>query len=114
MSRFKRGLPIIAAGLIGSATGVGLGSTCFLEGIFGGCDKISKENRHAINSAIAHMNDMQAEWIRVQNVTNDKFYMVGHELKDPRSNGLDSSAKRPANDCSIYGLQKQHQSDAKL
>ena len=28
------------------------------------------------------MNDMQIEWIRAQNVTNDKFYVVVHKLKE--------------------------------
>ena len=66
----KRGMANIAARLIGCpAAGIGLGSSCFLKSISVGCDKISKETREATNSAIAHMNDMQTAWSRVQNVT---------------------------------------------
>ena len=43
-----------------------------------------KENRRAINSAIDHMNKLQTEWIRVENLTNEKFYVVGHELQELR------------------------------
>ena len=31
-----------------------------------------------------HMQSMHSEWIRVQNFTNEKFYVVGSQLKELR------------------------------
>ena len=45
---------------------------------------MSEGNKRALNGAIQHMQSMRSEWIRVQNVTNEKFYVVGSELKELR------------------------------
>ena len=45
---------------------------------------MSKGNKRAITGAIQHMQSMHSEWIRVQNVTNEKFYVVGSDLKELR------------------------------
>ena len=75
--------------LAGAATGVfGLGYTlkdkisCTSGRIFGGCNKLAKENRRAIMDTIAHVNEMNSAWASVQNATNEKFYIIGQELKD--------------------------------
>ena len=80
----KRGL-LITAGLLGSAVAeLDLGSSCFLKGVFGGCDQMSKGNKRAINVASQQTQSMHSEWIRVQNATKEKFYMVGSVLKELR------------------------------
>ena len=83
--RTQLGVSLSAAGLWGSAAaGLVLGSSCFLKGIFAGCDQMSKENKRDINGAIQNMKSMHSEWVRVQNVTNDKFYLVWSGLKELR------------------------------
>ena len=45
---------------------------------------MSKGNKLAINVASQQTQSMHSEWIRVQNVTKEKFYMVGSVLKELR------------------------------
>ena len=78
-------LLLIAAGfLVSAAAGLCLRSFCLLKDISGGCDQMSKEKKRAINGAIQRKNSMYSWRIRVPTVTNQKFYVVGSELKEHR------------------------------
>ena len=81
--RSKRGLLFFCAGILDSAVaGLVLGSSCFLICIFAGCNQTSKDNKRAVKGPIQHMRRMKSEWILMQNVTNEGFYLAGSELKE--------------------------------
>ena len=70
--RNPRALPVVL--VAGAAAGVfGLGYSlkdeisCTLGRIFGGCNKLAKENRRAIVDTIAQVNQMNTAWASVQN-----------------------------------------------
>ena len=83
--RTRRCLLLIAAGLlVSAAAGLCLRSFCLLKDISGGCDQMSKEKKRADNGAIQRKNSMYSWQIRVPTVTNQKFYVVGSDVKEHR------------------------------
>ena len=90
LNRKKRGAAAVALGL-GAATGIfgaglGLGSQvgCALRGIFGTCQDMSKANQRNIKKLYKDIGAMKDEVLRVQNVSNEKFFLVAAELKELR------------------------------
>ena len=81
--RPRRAIPLaaVAVGAIGLfGTGIAMGSDdCGLLGIFGTCQ--SKENANAINRMFHMTENLAANLQHLQSATNEKFLIVGQELK---------------------------------
>ena len=80
--RNKRGLPIIAFGALTAAT-AGAGIACSLGSIFGMCGE-SSSNREDIDFALNQLEQNKQEWIEVTTKVNDKFFILGSQMKEVR------------------------------
>ncbi len=82
----KRAVPsmiVAGAGLFGLVLGSGNSLGCALAGILGSCgSKDSSANKQAITQAVSHVNRLQRSWIRVQNATNTRMFVVASTLTE--------------------------------
>ena len=56
--------------------------SCTLGTIVGGCNGLAKQNRKAIKESMGYINAAQEQWTAVQNITNEKFFIVGKEIHE--------------------------------
>ena len=80
LERNRRGVPLIAFGAL-TAVIAGAGIACSIGSIFGACGGSTK-NRDDIDFALQKLEENENLWIEVQSKLNDKFYIVGSQLKD--------------------------------
>ena len=85
-SRRKRIAPLAIAGIATGIFGAGMatGSSCFLKGIFGSCNKIGAENRKHIQETLRYVDDMEVRWKEVLTSQDEKFFLVASELREIR------------------------------
>ena len=88
-NRVKRGAHVAVAAkagirLSGYGVLVGNGGGCGLSGIFGSCQDIARENAANIDRLYNFTSSLTDYVMRVKLETDEKFFLVGNELKEIR------------------------------
>ena len=88
-SRVKRGAHVAVAamagiGLFGSGVLMGNGGGCGLSGIFGSCQDRAKENAANIDRLYSFTSSLTDYVMQMKTGTDEKFFLVGNELKEIR------------------------------
>ena len=83
--RVKRGAAVaigLAAGVLGAGIGFGATAGCVLKGIFGGgCHNLGDANRRLIQATIRKIDDVERNWLEVEQIQEKKFFLVASELR---------------------------------
>ena len=88
-NRVKRGAHVAVAamagiGLFGSGVLMGNGGGCGLSGIFGSCQDRAKENAANIDRLYSFTSSLTDYVMQIKTATDEKFFLVGNELKEIR------------------------------
>ena len=97
-NRVKRGAHIAVAamagiGLFGSGVLMGNGGRCDLSGIFGSCQDRAKEIAANIDRLYSFTSSLTDYVMQIKTATDEKFFLVGNELKDTKADDRDTEQK---------------------